>query len=351
MTDIFANRVLRWFKQHGRHDLPWQQNPTPYRVWVSEIMLQQTQVSTVIPFYHRFMQRFPTLGDLADADRDTVLAHWTGLGYYARARHLHETAMCVKAQFNGELPTTVEALVQLPGIGRSTAGAIVSLSGHGYAPILDGNVKRVLTRCFAIKGYPDSPATLKQLWQLSTELTPTKQCNAFNQAMMDLGATVCTRSKPACNKCPLQLECLATLTDTISQYPERKRKTIRPAKSTRMLLIQNQHGDILLEKRADTRLWGDLWSLPECSDQPAVDDYCGQLGVSVQHSELLPTFRHEFSHFTLDITPQLIQIHTTTTLKRRMTSATRVWYNGTQAPPGGFPAPVVKLLKHYYAKN
>lgn len=346
----FAQRVLRWFTQHGRHDLPWQQRPTPYRVWVSEIMLQQTQVATVIPYYQRFMQRFPTVRALAEADRDEVLAYWTGLGYYARARHLHQAAQLIVNELKGRLPVSVAELIQLPGIGRSTAGAIISLASDSYAPILDGNVKRVLTRCFAIEGYPESPATLKRLWELAETLTPKQRCRDYNQAMMDLGATVCTRTKPRCDSCPLQNNCQAALQGEPTRYPTRKSKTLRPVKQTLMLVIQNQQGAVLLEKRTQTKLWGELWSLPECSDVNAATQYCQTLGARIQTSETLQGFTHEFSHFSLQITPQLIRIQAPAKLLK-MATEQRVWYKEAASLPGGLPAPVLKLLQQLHAKN
>ena len=264
----FARRLLAWFDLHGRKDLPWQQAISPYRVWVSEIMLQQTQVKTVIPYFENFMARFPAIHDLAAASQDEVLHHWTGLGYYARARNLHKTAKIIVADHEGEMPLTVDALVSLPGIGRSTAGAIVSICSGRRAAILDGNVKRVLARHFAIEGWPGSTAAVKSLWAKAEELTPVDRVADYTQAIMDLGATVCTRATPACEQCPMHGTCIALATNRIAELPGRKPKKDLLVRQTTMLIIESGNS-VLLEQRPPAGLWGGLWSLPDADDPEA----------------------------------------------------------------------------------
>ncbi|MGY8869166.1 MAG: A/G-specific adenine glycosylase, partial [Pseudomonadales bacterium] len=259
----FNTAVLDWFDQHGRHNLPWQQDKTAYFTWISEIMLQQTQVTTVIPYFERFIERFPDVQTLANAEQDEVLHLWTGLGYYARARNLHKTAQIVATDYYGEFPQTVEALEQLPGIGRSTAGAVLSISTGKRAAILDGNVKRVLARFYALEGWTGSTANQKTLWEYAERNTPQKRVGEYTQAMMDLGATLCTRSKPSCPSCPLQNHCTALKLGRSSEFPHPKPKKKIPVKQTIMLLLQDEQQQTLLQQRPPTGLWGGLWSLPE----------------------------------------------------------------------------------------
>ena len=275
----FAEAVIDWHLSHGRRDLPWQCDPTPYRVWVSEIMLQQTRVGTVIPYFERFMARFPDVATLAAAEIDQVLHLWTGLGYYARARNLHRAARSITEQHQGRFPDTLEELMQLSGVGRSTAGAILALA-HGLpAPILDGNVKRVLARCFAVAGYPGNSSTAAQLWTLAEELVPSaaegctralgKRVTAYTQGMMDLGATVCTRSRPGCPQCPLAPRCLARQRGEVERYPGRKPARTLPVRRVAMLVLQDEAGRVLLEKRPPSGVWGSLYSLPEVELPPS----------------------------------------------------------------------------------
>lgn len=340
--DGIATRLLAWFDQHGRHDLPWQRDITPYRVWVSEIMLQQTQVNTVIPYFERFMSRFPRVQDLADAAEDEVLHHWTGLGYYARARNLHRAARKVRDEHAGVFPATLDALRALPGIGRSTAGAILSIACGVRAPILDGNVKRVLTRLRAIDGDTSRGATQETLWALADLLTPSERFADYTQAIMDLGATLCTRSKPACALCPLADACVARAEGTPTRYPSRKRARALPVRHCRMLVIRNPAGEFLLEKRPASGIWGGLWSFPEidtASDaRAACDRIAGEAPVSLEQGT---GFRHTFSHFHLDATPLHIRV---AGLGRHVLEDQRLaWYK-----PGkrelGLAAPVKKLI-------
>ena len=255
-VDSFAARVLDWFDQHGRKDLPWQQNPTPYRVWVSEIMLQQTQVQTVIPYYQRFMQSFPTLETLADAPVDQVLHHWSGLGYYARARNLHKAAQQLHQHNADEFPQTLDELIALPGIGRSTAGAILSLACGQPQAILDGNVKRVLARYFAVEGWPGKTAVLKELWELSEAVTPDQRTAAFNQAMMDMGATLCRRGKPECSRCPLFEDCIACASDRVTDFPAARPRRDVPVRKVQMLLLVGADDRVYLQRRTASGIWG-----------------------------------------------------------------------------------------------
>lgn len=339
----FQSKLLRWFDKAGRHDLPWQQNKTPYRVWVSEIMLQQTQVNTVIPYFNKFIKRFPTIKHLACAEQDEVFHYWSGLGFYARARNLHKTAKIVYENFNGRFPNTIEGLCELPGIGRSTAGAILSLASNISAPILDGNVKRVLTRVFMIEGYPEDTKPKKQLWQLAETLSPSDRCGDFNQAMMDLGATLCAKSSPSCQRCPFKTNCQAHLTDNIADFPFKKTKTKVPKRETYFLIFYNKHNEILLEKRPPTGIWGSLWSFPECNQPSQLQALVNSLyGVKVKNIETLPSFKHLFTHFELTIHPRLIFTQRGTVV---MESNTKVWYNPNDALPGGIPKPVEKILQ------
>ena len=270
----FSRRVLAWFEDHGRTDLPWQQDATPYKVWISEVMLQQTQVATVIPYFNRFMAAFPDVDTLASAPLDKVLHYWSGLGYYARARNLHKAACMIQDVYAGVFPEELPKVTALPGVGLSTAGAILSLALNQCHPILDGNVKRVLARCYAVAGWPGQTAVAKQLWRLSGTLTPRSRTAEYNQAMMDLGATVCTRSNPLCDLCPVNSHCLARIQDKISQYPGRKQKKLLPVRNIQMLLLRDRQGRLLLEQRPPTGVWGGLWSFPELPFGEDIRHWC-----------------------------------------------------------------------------
>jgi len=342
----FAPRVLRWFDQHGRTHLPWQQQVNPYRVWVSEIMLQQTQVATVIGYFERFMERFPTVSDLAAAPIDDVLHLWTGLGYYARARNLHKCAQRVVDEYAAEFPASVEALSDLPGIGRSTAGAIASLSMGLNAAILDGNVKRVLTRVFAVEGWPGQGKVLKDLWLIAEALTPQVRCDHYTQVMMDLGATLCTRSKPRCGDCPLQRECLAHAQGRATDFPNSKPKKAKPVKARQLLMLRNPAGELLLEQRPPTGIWGGLWSFPELGEgldsvEELAQGLTGRLPITGQLREQWDSFRHTFSHYHLDITPVLIDVES---LPASVGEAAVCWYSLAAPPSLGLAAPVKSLL-------
>lgn len=301
----FSQTVLDWYHAHGRNNLPWQLERTPYRVWVSEIMLQQTQVSTVIPYFERFVARFPDVAALAQGHLDEVLALWAGLGYYARARNLHRAARIVTAQFAGCIPKTVAALSQLPGIGRSTAGAIVSLGHDQPAPILDGNVKRVLCRYQGIEGWPGTPPVNRELWSLSERLTPRHDTSRYNQAMMDLGATVCTPRNPNCTACPLSGGCLARISGRTEQLPAKKTGRRIPTRRSFALLLQSQQGHLYLERRPPTGIWGGLWCLPLIDQREEIECWAAGRGFLLSSVEELPPRRHTFTHFHLDYIPLL----------------------------------------------
>jgi A/G-specific adenine glycosylase len=338
---LFSEAVLDWYDRHGRKDLPWQHDMTPYRVWVSEIMLQQTQVATVIPYFERFMQVLPDVGALAAAEPDEVLHLWTGLGYYSRARNLHKAAQQVVNEFAGEFPRDIEQLISLPGIGRSTAGAIASLSMGLRAPILDGNVKRVLARYHAVEGWPGEKAVHDRLWVIAERYTPHSRVNHYTQAMMDLGATLCTRSKPSCLVCPLQAGCEARLLGQPTQYPHSKPRRQIPVRQCLMPLLINPEGEIWLQRRPDSGLWGGLWCPPQLDDLAQLQQLLLQQGWQAEEPELLEPLRHTFSHFHLDIQPLVVRV----IAGHGVAEAGQVWYNLRQPSRLGLAAPVKNLLQ------
>lgn len=344
----FSASVLKWFELHGRKHLPWQHNPTPYRVWVSEIMLQQTQVTTVIPYFEKFMQSFPDVGALAAATQDQVLQHWSGLGYYARGRNLHAAAQIVAEQYGGVFPLTSEGLVALPGIGRSTAGAILSLASGQSASILDGNVKRVLCRHYQVEGWYGQSAVEKYLWGLTDAVTPTDRTGDYNQAMMDLGATLCTRSSPACERCPLVKTCRATATNNPTDWPHKKPKKEKPHRTTWMLILENTKGELLMVRRPPSGIWGGLWGFPQFDDKAAAMEIVKQMGSVQGRSRQWSPVQHTFTHFHLKISPLYVRLkstHVDNVLESR-----EVWYRpGTEL--GGFAAPVTQLLKLWTESN
>jgi len=343
-TDSFHQLLLGWFDHHGRHDLPWQADRNPYRVWVSEIMLQQTQVTTVIPYFERFMTRFPAVTQLAEAKLDEVLHLWTGLGYYARARNLHKAAQIIASGHAGRFPDVFEDALALPGIGRSTAGAILAQSLGRRHAILDGNVKRVLTRLHAIEGWPGQKTVEDQLWQLAEQYTPDARLADYSQAIMDLGATVCTRGKPRCGDCPVGELCLARQHKTVGQYPSSKPKKTLPVRQTHMLLLQDRHGQFLLQQRPPTGIWGGLWSFPECPLETDIDAWCEQqLGLVIGPAQQGDVLRHTFSHFHLDIHPIRASLKDHT--DRVMEATATLWYNTRQPDALGLPGPVKQMLE------
>jgi len=337
----FAYRLLEWFDDNGRKDLPWQQNVTAYRVWVSEIMLQQTQVQTVVPYFNRFVDQFPDIATLSVAKQDEVLSLWSGLGYYARARNLHKAARQICVEHDGRFPASLDDVMALPGIGRSTAGAILSLADGQRHTILDGNVKRVLARHEAIAGWPGKAEVARELWRLAEQHTPDTRISEYTQAIMDLGATLCTRSRPACDRCPINGDCEAKRTASVEHYPGRKQKALKPLRTTTMILA-SMNGQVYLERRPESGIWGGLWSLPELGES-SVDDWCDKvLGGAVQETLSWDVLRHSFSHFDLDIQPIVVRIESHA--GKVADADVRTWYSLDDAPPGGFAAPVKKLI-------
>lgn len=344
----FSTAVLKWFDHSGRKHLPWQQDITPYRVWLSEIMLQQTQVNTVIPYFEKFISRFPDITTLADAPVDDILALWTGLGYYTRARNLHRTAKIISSEYQSIFPDNVETLMTFPGIGRSTAAAIVSIAYNKKAAILDGNVKRVLARFHAVTGWPGDNSVAKTLWQHAEEHTPAKRAGNYTQAMMDIGATICTRSKPLCDICPLRTHCEAYWQDGIALYPGRKNSKPLPIKAVQMLMIRNSSGEVLLQQRPPAGLWGGLWCLPEISMTDDISAYCKTLcQQKPRRQEIWSAWRHSFSHYHLDITPVLIDLKNTPTT---IGETGWRWINPAQLQHIGIPAPLVRLMAQLAAQ-
>ncbi len=341
MTQTFAQAIITWQQSHGRHDLPWQHARDAYRVWVSEIMLQQTQVSTVIPYYQRFMQRFPDVRSLATAAGDDVLAAWSGLGYYSRARNLHRAARLIVERHGGAFPSETEAIAALPGIGRSTAAAIAALAFGERCAILDGNVKRILARHFGIEGFPGAAAVERRLWTLAESLLPERDIETYTQGIMDLGATVCTRAKPACDTCPVGGWCVARTTARTAELPQRRPRRTVPLRRTAMLLIRCA-GEILLEKRPPTGVWAGLWCLPQMPPDIDVTGWCREhFGVEVVPAAPLTMLAHGFTHFKLEILPRPVDV---VARPPRVCEPGRVWMLPDDALGAAIPAPVRKLL-------
>lgn len=338
----FAAALLEWFDTHGRHDLPWQDTLSAYSVWVSEIMLQQTQVTTVIPYYERFIARFPDVHSLAAASLDDVLAHWSGLGYYARARNMHRAAGIVCDEHGGELPGDFDALVALPGIGRSTAGAIISIACGGRQPILDGNVKRVLTRRSGITDWPGKSAVVKRLWEIADELTPDERVASYTQAIMDLGATLCTRTRPLCFDCPVSDGCRALQDGMQQQIPAAKPKKEKPRRSVQMLIVRDAGGAVLLEKRPPAGIWAGLYSLPEVPEEESIERWSrDKFGAQLSELSELEKRSHSFTHFDLTIAPVLAQLASPA---GTMDRTDLLWYKPGESRRPGMPAPVARIL-------
>ncbi len=325
----FTDAVIAWQKLHGRHDLPWQtklnQAPDAYSIWVSEIMLQQTQVAAVIGYYGNFMRRFPNVSALANASQEEVLQHWSGLGYYSRARNLHNAAQKIIEEFNGEFPQDFDAILSLPGIGRSTAAAISTFAFNQAMPILDGNVKRVFARYFLIEGWPSLPNIEKQMWEIAVRENPSKNAIAYTQGLMDLGATLCTRSRPQCSTCPIKNNCLAHLQHKTLLLPTPKPRKALPERNTTMLIYMNAN-EVMLEKRASSGIWGGLWSFPEAATAP-------------NDTQILPKFTHTFTHFKLHIQPVIIKT------TKQSNSPNTLWIAIDEAIESAIPTPVRKILQ------
>jgi A/G-specific adenine glycosylase len=339
--DGFAVTVVDWQRRFGRHHLPWQNIEDPYRIWLSEIMLQQTQVSAVVPYFERFVARFPTLEDLASATEDAVLSEWSGLGYYARGRNLHRAAQRVLAEHGGRFPERFEDILHLPGVGRSTAGAIAVFAFGQRFPILDGNVKRVLARCFGVEGYPGLTEVAARLWTLAEQLLPTDGIKAYTQGLMDLGAEVCRRSRPLCSQCPLRTRCVAHTQDRVAALPAPRPKKPRPQRAVVMLIMQCD-GDVLMEKRPSPGIWGGLWSFPETENLgDATGVGLAVYGLEVQSVTPMTPIVHGFTHFSLTITPALCRV---SAREMQAQAPGRVWTPPDEALQKAIPVPVRKIV-------
>jgi A/G-specific adenine glycosylase len=350
-SEQFAQRLLVWFRVHGRHSLPWQMNPTPYRVWVSEVMLQQTQVATVIPYYARFMARFPDIEALAAAPLDEVLHVWTGLGYYARARNLQACARTLTVQHGGVFPNSLEEVMALPGIGRSTAGAILALSREQRHPILDGNAKRVLARVFGIAGDPNSRTVLAALWQQAEACTPNQDIAAYTQGIMDLGATLCVRARPACTLCPMNICCVAALEGRQTELPGRKLKRHRPSREATLLIAQTGSSGsaaVLLERRPNSGLWGGLWSPPQFANETEALEWCVKEFGDANESESLSSIEHAFTHFVLRLKPLLVRGRRKLEV---LDGDDRLWYQLDAPSRIGLPRPILQLFERLRANE
>jgi A/G-specific adenine glycosylase len=338
----FAARLVRWQKSHGRHDLPWQRTHDPYRIWLSEIMLQQTQVATVTPYYQRFLAALPDVQALAAAPQDRVLELWSGLGYYRRAHHLHAAAKAIVAQHGGAFPRDAATIATLPGIGRSTAAAISVLAFGARAAILDGNVKRVLARHRGIAGFPGAPKVESALWSVAEALLPARDVAVYTQALMDLGATVCTRTTPRCAECPVAADCVARVEDRAAELPSPRPKRMLPQRAVRVLVIERA-GTILFEKRPAVGIWGGLWSLPEADVDADVVAHCrARFAARVAAGCEFAPIEHGFTHYRLTIRPQRVGVRS---WPPRAESPGLLWLTREDALAAALPAPIRKLLR------
>lgn len=337
----FGQGVIEWQQRSGRHHLPWQNTTDPYPIWLSEIMLQQTQVAAVIPYFQRFVGRFPSIAYLAAASEDAVLAVWSGLGYYARARNLHAAARDIVQRHRGEFPDRFEEILALSGVGRSTAGAIAVFAFNQRYPILDGNVRRVLARCFGIDGYPGKKAVSDRLWTLADRLLPGRDVQAYTQGLMDLGATVCVRSSPHCSNCPLSARCAARTLGRIDVLPTPRPRKARPCRSTVMLILE-RNGEVLLEKRPAPGIWGGLWSFPETGATDEAERVCRiRFGIDVESVDLMASLEHGFTHYSLSIAPLLCRV---TQRALHVEAPGCMWVRLRDAATYPIPVPVRKLL-------
>ncbi len=338
----FANAIIAWQKQHGRHDLPWQNTVNPYAIWVSEIMLQQTQVAAVIGYYANFMARFPNIHALSKATQEDVLQSWSGLGYYSRARNLHAAAQKIVDDFAGKFPPNFDDILSLPGIGRSTAAAISTFALNAPQPILDGNVKRVFARHFNIAGWPSAPKVAAQLWQIAERENPSTNAIGYTQGLMDLGATLCVRAKPKCAACPVNASCAAFKLSLVSSLPTPKPRKPLPEKSTTMLIFMHNK-EVLLEKRPQTGIWGGLWSLPEIEMHEIASEIAqSRFGIEVEAEEPFAIVNHAFTHFKLAITPQPLMLVKQTL---RAQAPNMIWLPLDDAIGAAIPTPVRKILQ------
>ena len=341
----FAQRVIAWQRSQGRHDLPWQADRDPYRIWVSEIMLQQTQVSAVIPYFQRFVTRFPDVDSLAQAALDEVLEHWSGLGYYSRARNLHACARRIVDEHAGRFPRSASALATLPGIGRSTGAAIAAFAFGERAAILDGNVRRVLCRAFGVEGYPGQASVERSLWVIAERELPDEGIEAYTQGLMDLGATLCTRRRPACARCPLADDCVARREGRAEMLPAPRPRKASPLRATAVLVLRRD-ADVLVERRPPAGIWGGLWSLPEVGedavrDAGALVEAVARMGFDLRAARPLAPFVHAFTHFRLELRPWLVDVAPRPGVE---VQGDRRWLAPGDVPGAGLPAPVKSLL-------
>jgi A/G-specific adenine glycosylase len=345
----FAAALLDWFDANGRKDLPWQRDPTPYRVWVSEIMLQQTQVAAAIPYYRRFMERFPDVRTLAEARLDEVLHLWSGLGYYARARNLHRAAQAIVRERGGRFPESLDEVVRLPGVGRSTAGAILALSRGQRHAILDGNVKRVLARSFGITGYPGEPSVERTLWSIAEACTPGDRVADYTQAIMDLGATVCTRARPACLLCPVSVDCVARSSGQQAALPSPRPRARRPRREAWFVVATRGEHKVLLLRRPPSGVWGGLWGLPEFPTRAEAEQWCRaylSAGASPARGEAI---RHAFSHFELEMRPLVVRCMGRSGILQD--DGRYRWYDVREPMKVGLPKPVATLIARTQARE
>lgn len=345
---FFSRQLLSWFDQNGRKNLPWQNPREPYKVWLSEVMLQQTQVKTVIPYFNRFIKQYPALEDLAKASEDEVLSLWSGLGYYSRGRNLHKTAKIIIERYQGHFPQTESELAQLPGIGPSTAAAIAAQAFNQPAAILDGNVKRVLARYFQIDGWPQQAATHQKLLQKARQCLPDHRFADYTQAIMDLGALCCTPKKPSCDQCPLQSTCLAYQNKVVSDYPHKKAQKQRPIRHQQFLLLYNSERQIYLEKKPPTGLWGGLWCFPSIGQEDCPIAYILQNYTykSEKASDLLMSLKHSFSHFDLHIDAKSIRVSAD---GFQINESSGSWFAKDQLRKIGLAKPISLILEHWYS--
>lgn len=342
---FFQTRLLRWFNQYGRHGLPWQQHISPYRVWISEIMLQQTQVQTVIPYFHRFISRFENVQSLANAEQDELLHYWAGLGYYRRAHYIHKSAKIIAECYQGHFPDSLSELIKLPGVGRSTAGAILSLGFNQPGVILDGNVKRVLARYLGIDHPINDKKTENQLWEIALSLSPKAHCRDYSQAVMDLGATVCTQKQTACNKCPLHIRCYANMHDLTGILPIRKAQSPRPTRIATFLVCKIDDF-ILLKKRKSKGVWQGLFCLPELQGKPCkklINDFLKKNLKKYSRFRTLPIFKHSFTHYHLELHPILLGFDSKPRIK--IENSDQIWYNLQKPQTIGLPKPIQQIIR------
>ena len=338
----FSNRVIKWHGESGRTDLPWQINKTPYKVWISEVMLQQTQVNTAMPYFNAFMKRFPNIDSLAESTTDDVLSYWSGLGYYARGRNIHKTACILKDNYSSSLPCSLIELESLPGIGRSTAGAIYSLGFNKSAPILDGNVKRVLSRHKRVDGILKKTTTVNKLWEISEELLPDKNYGTYTQGIMDLGATICTRSNPSCSVCPVEEDCLARIHSETALLPNRGASKKKKEKEIFWLIPKDKKKNFYLEKRPEKGIWGGLWSFIECDEEEELEKiYKSKFSSNKSSIKKYKEIRHRFSHYDLKAHVFVVSLKGKLTAQNNVES---IWTNAKELQSIGTPKPIQKLI-------